>query len=131
MRRRSVSVKCAGGACPIVGELTADQAPLRAGGGLRLSVPKAEQASTADAKRAVTMEKLVNLCKRRGIVFPASEIYGGLGSTWDYGPLGIELKRNVKEAWWRAMVTKRGDVVGLDSAILQHPRRPRPGQPMP
>jgi glycyl-tRNA synthetase len=94
---------------------------LRAGG-FRLSVPKAEQASTADAKRAVTMEKLVNLCKRRGIVFPASEIYGGLGSTWDYGPLGIELKRNVKEAWWRAMVTTRGDVVGLDSAILQHPR---------
>src|SRR5579864_1368314 len=68
------------------------------------------------------MEKLVNLCKRRGIVFPASEIYGGLGSTWDYGPLGIELKRNVKEAWWRAMVTTRGDVIGLDSAILQHPR---------
>jgi glycyl-tRNA synthetase len=89
---------------------------------VRLSVPKAEQASTAASKRAVTMEKLVNLCKRRGIVFPASEIYGGLGSTWDYGPLGIELKRNVKEAWWRAMVTTRGDVVGLDSAILQHPR---------
>jgi hypothetical protein len=87
-----------------------------------LSVQKAEEASTAGAKRAVTMEKLVNLCKRRGIVFPASEIYGGLGSTWDYGPLGIELKRNVKEAWWRAMVTTRSDVVGLDSAILQHPR---------
>ena len=87
-----------------------------------MSVQKAEEASTADAKRAVTMEKLVNLCKRRGIVFPASEIYGGLGSTWDYGPLGIELKRNVKEAWWRAMVTTRSDVVGLDSAILQHPR---------
>ena len=73
-------------------------------------------------KRAVTMEKLVNLCKRRGIVFPTSDIYGGLGSTFDYGPLGIELKRNVKEAWWREMVQYRSDVLGLDSAIFQHPR---------
>jgi len=68
------------------------------------------------------MEKLVNLCKRRGIVFPTSDIYGGLGSTYDYGPLGVELKRNVKEAWWREMVQRRTDVVGLDSAIFQHPR---------
>ncbi|MGH7865925.1 MAG: aminoacyl--tRNA ligase-related protein, partial [Candidatus Binataceae bacterium] len=74
------------------------------------------------AKRTVTMEKIVNLCKRRGIVFPTSEIYGGLGSTYDYGPLGVELKRNVKEAWWREMVQRRSDVVGLDSAIFQHPR---------
>ena len=73
-------------------------------------------------KRAVTMEKLVNLCKRRGIVFPTSDIYGGLGSTFDYGPLGAELKRNVKEAWWREMVQYRSDVLGLDWAILQHPR---------
>jgi glycyl-tRNA synthetase len=72
--------------------------------------------------RSVTMEKLVNLCKRRGLVFPTSDIYGGLGSTFDYGPLGIELKRNVKEAWWREMVQRRSDVLGLDSAILQHPR---------
>jgi len=68
------------------------------------------------------MEKLVNLCKRRGIVFPTSDIYGGLGSTFDYGPLGVELKRNVKEAWWREMVQYRSDVLGLDSAIFQHPR---------
>ncbi len=68
------------------------------------------------------MEKLVNLCKRRGIVFPTSDIYGGLGSTFDYGPLGVELKRNVKEAWWREMVQYRSDVIGLDSAIFQHPR---------
>jgi glycyl-tRNA synthetase len=68
------------------------------------------------------MEKLVNLCKRRGIVFPTSDIYGGLGSTFDYGPLGVELKRNVKEAWWREMVQWRTDVLGLDSAIFQHPR---------
>jgi glycyl-tRNA synthetase len=81
----------------------------------------AENASPV-TKRAVTMEKLVNLCKRRGIVFPTSDIYGGLGSTFDYGPLGVELKRNVKEAWWREMVQYRSDVLGLDSAIFQHPR---------
>ena len=52
-----------------------------------------------------TMEKVVNLCKRRGFIFPSSEIYGGIGSTWDYGPVGVELKRNVKEAWWKAVVT--------------------------
>jgi len=60
------------------------------------------------------MEKIVNLCKRRGFVFPSSDIYGGLGSTYDYGPLGAELKRNVKEAWWRYMVQERTDVIGLD-----------------
>ncbi|HKW49971.1 MAG TPA: glycine--tRNA ligase, partial [Gemmatimonadaceae bacterium] len=58
----------------------------------------------------------------RGFVFPSSEIYGGAGATWDYGPLGVELKRNVKEAWWRAMVQVRGDIVGLDGAILMHPK---------
>ncbi|MBI3817956.1 MAG: glycine--tRNA ligase [Planctomycetes bacterium] len=68
------------------------------------------------------MEKVVSLCKRRGFVYPASEIYGGLNSCWDFGPLGVELKRNVRDAWWRAMVRERDDVVGLDSAILQHPR---------
>ncbi len=73
-------------------------------------------------KRPVTMEKIVNLCKRRGIVFPTSDIYGGLSSTFDYGPLGVELKRNVKEAWWREMVQYRSDVLGLDSAIFQHPK---------
>jgi glycyl-tRNA synthetase len=68
------------------------------------------------------MEKIVNLCKRRGFVFPSSEIYGGFASTWDYGPLGIELKRNIRESWWRYMVTARENVVGLESAILMHPR---------
>jgi len=86
-----------------------------------LSAENAAEAVTERAN-AVTMEKLVNLCKRRGLVFPTSDIYGGLGSTFDYGPLGVELKRNVKEAWWRDMVQSRGDVIGLDSAILQHPR---------
>ena len=69
-----------------------------------------------------TMEKVVNLCKRRGFIFPSSEIYGGIGSTWDYGPVGVELKRNVKEAWWKAVVTTRNDTVGLDASILMHPR---------
>ena len=68
------------------------------------------------------LSKLVSLAKRRGFVFPSSEIYGGIGSSWDYGPLGVELKRNVKEAWWRAMVYERDDVVGLDSAIIQNPQ---------
>jgi len=67
------------------------------------------------------MGTLVSLCKRRGFVFPASEIYGGMQSCWDYGPLGVELKRNVKDAWWRTMVHERDDIVGLDSAILQSP----------
>ncbi len=70
---------------------------------------------------AVTMEKILSLCKRRGFLFQSSEIYGGLNATWDYGPLGAELKRNVKEAWWRSTVQSRDDVVGLDSAILMHP----------
>ncbi len=68
------------------------------------------------------MDKILSLSKRRGFVFQSSEVYGGLGSTWDYGPLGVELKRNVKEAWWRAVVSERDDVVGLDAAILMHPR---------
>jgi glycyl-tRNA synthetase len=69
----------------------------------------------------VTMDTIVSLAKRRGFVFPSSEIYGGFGSTWDYGPLGVELKRNVKNLWWRDMVQMRDDIVGLDSAILMSP----------
>jgi glycyl-tRNA synthetase len=68
------------------------------------------------------MSTIVSLCKRKGFIFQSSEIYGGLNSCWDYGPLGVELKRNVKEAWWRAMVTNRRDIVGLDAAILMHPK---------
>jgi glycyl-tRNA synthetase len=70
----------------------------------------------------VTMEEIVALCKRRGFVFPSSEIYGGLGSTYDYGHYGVLLKNNVKNEWWRAMLQERDDIVALDSAILQHPR---------
>lgn len=68
------------------------------------------------------MDRVVNLSKRRGLVFPSSEIYGGFRSTWDYGPLGVLLKRNVKDAWWRSMVQERDDIVGLDAAILMAPR---------
>ncbi|HNV75189.1 MAG TPA: glycine--tRNA ligase, partial [Gemmatimonadaceae bacterium] len=68
------------------------------------------------------MEKLVSLCKRRGFIFQSSEIYGGAGSVWDYGPLGVELKKNLKDRWWHAMVRARGDIEGLDAAILMHPR---------
>ena len=68
------------------------------------------------------MDKLVSLAKRRGFIFQSSEIYGGLGSVWDYGPLGVELKRNVKDRWWRAMVQQRDDIEGLDAAILMHPK---------
>ncbi|MFA9269145.1 MAG: glycine--tRNA ligase [Baekduiaceae bacterium] len=71
---------------------------------------------------AVTMEKIVALAKRRGFVFPSSEIYGGLGSTYDYGHYGVLLKNNVKDAWWKSMLQERDDIVALDSAILQHPK---------
>jgi glycyl-tRNA synthetase len=68
------------------------------------------------------MDQIVSLCKRRGFVFQSSEIYGGLGSCWDYGPYGVELKRNLKDFWWKAMTQKRDDVEGLDAAILMHPK---------
>ena len=67
------------------------------------------------------IEKISSLCKRRGFIFQSSEIYGGLASTWDYGPLGVELKRNVKDNWWNQMVWERDDIIGLDSSILMHP----------
>jgi len=70
----------------------------------------------------VRMEKIVSLCKRRGFVFPSSEIYGGLASCWDYGPFGVELKRNIKDAWWKTIVQERDDVVGLETSIMMHPK---------
>jgi len=70
---------------------------------------------------AERMEKIVSLCKRRGFIFQSSEIYGGLNGLWDYGPLGVELKRNLKNYWWRVTVHERDDVVGMDGAILTHP----------
>lgn len=73
-------------------------------------------------KRAVTMEKLVSLCKTRGFIFPGSEIYGGLANTWDYGPLGVELKNNVKKAWWKKFVQESAYNTGVDCAILMNTR---------
>ena len=73
------------------------------------------------SKETSLMEKIVSLSKRRGFIFPGSEIYGGVGSTYDYGPLGVELKMNIKNAWWTSM-THRRDIVGLDAAILMHPK---------
>ena len=71
-------------------------------------------------KNASILEILTSLSKQRGFVFQSSEIYGGLGSTWDYGPLGVELKRNIKNEWWQFMVTTRNNIVGMDAAILMH-----------
>lgn len=68
------------------------------------------------------MDKVVSLCKRRGFVFPGSEIYGGLANTWDYGPMGVELKKNISDAWWKFFVRDRKDMVGLDAAILMNPK---------
>jgi glycyl-tRNA synthetase len=74
------------------------------------------------AADVVTMDRIVALCKRRGFVFPSSEIYGGVGSTYDYGHYGVLLKNNVKAQWWKSMLQDRDDIVALDSAIIQHPR---------
>jgi glycyl-tRNA synthetase len=71
------------------------------------------------------MEKIVSLCKRRGFIYQSSEIYGGINGFWDYGPLGAELKRNLRDTWWRAMTARREDVVGLDATIIMHPRSGR------
>jgi glycyl-tRNA synthetase len=68
------------------------------------------------------MEKIINLCKNRGFVFPGSEIYGGLANSWDYGPLGVELKNNIKRAWWKMFVQERADMVGIDAALIMNPR---------
>jgi glycyl-tRNA synthetase len=70
----------------------------------------------------VATEKIVSLCARRGFIFPSSEIYGGINGFWDYGPLGVELKNNLKAAWWQRMVRERGDIEGIDSSIVAHPR---------
>src|SRR6187431_3470514 len=75
---------------------------------------------TESAREPELMQKIVSLCKRRGFVFQSSEIYGGLKSAYDYGPMGVELKRNLMNEWWTFMVTSREDVVGLESSIIMH-----------
>jgi len=77
---------------------------------------------TDTASRAATMDKIVALAKRRGFVYPGSDIYGGLANTWDFGPLGVELKNNIKRLWWQTFIHKRSDMVGLDAGILMNPR---------
>lgn len=76
----------------------------------------------AKEKNNEVMEKIVSLCKRRGFIFPGSEVYGGLAGTWDYGPLGVALKNNIKNLWWQKFVTNREDMYGLDAAILMNTR---------
>ncbi len=85
-----------------------------------MSTPNADPGDVAPAVAA--LDTIVSLSKRRGFIFPSSEIYGGINAVWDYGPLGVELKNNVKRAWWRAMVQDRDDIVGLDAGILMHPQ---------
>jgi glycyl-tRNA synthetase len=80
------------------------------------------QTPMSQTKEIPLMEKIVSLCKRRGFIFQSSEIYGGLNGFWDYGPLGAELKRNIKESCWRSMTQLRDDVVGLDASIIMHPK---------
>jgi glycyl-tRNA synthetase len=81
-----------------------------------------ERAERAERAASVTMDKIVSLCARRGFVFPSGDVYGGINGFWDYGPLGVELKNNLKAFWWQRMVRERDDVVGLDSSIITHPR---------
>src|SRR5258706_15490843 len=84
-------------------------------------IPEA-RALMAEAKQTDRMEKIVSLCKRRGFIFQSSEIYGGINGFWGYGPLGAELKRNVKDAWGEAVTRDRDDVGGLEASIIMHPR---------
>ena len=94
---------------------------------IRMASTEAEAKTTPevvpieDFYEKVSMEDIVSLCKRRGIIFPSSEIYNGFAGFYDYGPLGSELKKNVKDSWWRHFVTRREDVVGLDSSIIHNP----------
>src|SRR5689334_14927827 len=87
------------------------------------ALSRSETEMTSESVRAdLSFDTLVSLCKRRGFVFPGSEIYGGIGGFWDYGPLGVEMKNNIKRAWWKYMVHDRDDVVGIDAAIIMNPR---------
>jgi glycyl-tRNA synthetase len=88
----------------------------------RAIFPSHQSPVTRPVSTPDVLEKLVSLCKRRGFIFQSSEIYGGTGSVWDYGPLGVELKKNIKDRWWNAMVRMRDDIEGLDAAILMHPK---------
>jgi glycyl-tRNA synthetase len=96
--------------------------PPQASQTLPASMAEPKENRIAPASGAGLMEKIVSLCKRRGFIYQSSEIYGGINGFWDYGPLGAELKRNVKELWWNAMTRRRDDVVGLEATIIMHPQ---------
>jgi glycyl-tRNA synthetase len=87
-----------------------------------VAAPVNDRPDSTEKRDPALLEKVVNLCKRRGFVFPSGEIYGGTRSAWDYGPLGVELKENIKRQWWRTIVQSRDDIVGIAS-------RDRPGWP--
>ena len=87
-------------------------------GAIRVSTPMRTWKKGTAVASTSTLDNVINLCKRRGFVFPCGEIYGGTRAAWDYGPFGVELKENIKRQWWRAMVTRRDDVVGLDSSVI-------------
>src|SRR5512139_2972604 len=76
----------------------------------------------SESKTGDLMERVVSLCKRRGFIFQASEIYGGINGFWDFGPVGVELKNRIKNSWWQKMVKQRDDVVGVDTSIIAHPQ---------
>jgi len=85
-------------------------------------IKKCKMKAMRSPQKIELMEKIISLCKRRGFIFPSSEIYGGFGSGYDYGPLGVELKQNIKKAWWKEMIYKHENIVGLDSSILMNPQ---------
>ena len=87
-----------------------------------MTAPKPPTPADDPGPSVANLETIVSLSKRRGFIFPSSEIYGGINAVWDYGPLGVELKNNVKRAWWRAMVQERDDIVGLDAGIIMAPQ---------
>ena len=101
--------------------------PMVSAASVRLFATTEAEAETAKEPKVqelpvkYSMDEIVSLCKRRGIIFPSSEIYNGYAGFYDYGPLGSELKKNVKDAWWKTFVTQREDVVGLDSSIIHNP----------
>ena len=76
----------------------------------------------AKSKEPDLMDKLNSLCKRRGFIFQSSEIYGGINALWDYGPMGVEMKKNIKDSWWESMTQLRDDIEGIDAAIIMHPK---------
>jgi glycyl-tRNA synthetase len=94
---------------------------VRTAASLRAAPTEATATTPVPIDTNLSMDDIISLCKRRGFIFPSSEIYNGYAGFYDYGPLGAELKKNVKDAWWKQFVTRREDVVGLDSSIIHNP----------